>query len=209
MRDAIAALPELMLYSAGTRVFLSDKVDSHTMSAEDVAVKVRGVRGVKSAFVLDDATVKEIFDEEDSVVDTTFGMKMDNRALAECKKRSCHICVFCDSLFEVPVDHVMTMEDGDGRMVGFDIPKGREDEFRGRDDIIFLSDDFALSADAGMENLRVVMLPQKVVCVGEADGIRDPVLYYPVTTTDIRLKERFGIPDSRDTASSMLSFDII
>ncbi|UAL07338.1 MAG: hypothetical protein KRP56_05760 [Candidatus Methanogranum gryphiswaldense] len=178
------------------------------MDIDKIMVTLSSASGIRKVIVPDKDVVEEIFDREGCIEDTTFGMPMDNRALAACKERSMHIVVFCDYNFEVPTDHVMTMEDDRGNIVGFDIPAGKQEEYIDRTDIVWLSDDFVLSTNADSDIAKVVMHPQKVRCIGEGEGVRDPIIFYPATTTDVFLKERFGVDiNSANIASALLSFN--
>lgn len=164
--------------------------------------------GIISVVVPDGPVLNEIFEMEACIEDTSFGMPMDNRALEVCKNRSMHVIVFCEYTFEPPTDHVMIMEDENGNMVGFDIPVGRQEEYIDRTDIVMLSDDFALLANAESEIAKVVMLPQDAKCIGAEEGIRDPVIFYPATTTDMYIKDKYGVDISAShIASALISFD--
>ncbi len=177
------------------------------MDVREISALLNSMPGVHKAVVPDNDVINEVFRREASIEDTTFGMPMDNRALKTCMKRSLHVVIFCDYVFELPTDHVMTMEDCDGNLVGYDIPVGKQEEYIDRTDIVWLSDDFVLLTGVGDID-RVVMLPQKATCIGCAEGVSDPVIFYPATTTDIFLKDVFGMDKSTPSiASALISFN--
>ena len=179
------------------------------MGAAEIAELLKTKKGVHGAHILDGELLKEAFDEEKQVTESSFGMPLVNRALEECLKKHVFVCLFCDYGFELPTDHVMIMEDGNGNIVGFDIPPGQCDQYTDRADITYLSDDFVMLPEAACDEIRIVMLPQKVKCIDEKNGVKDPVLFYPATTTDGILKKRFGIdPASSDLASVIMAFDL-
>lgn len=179
------------------------------MVLEDFLRYVKELNGVLDAFIPDDSTMESIFALESNVEDTSFGTPMDNRALAESKKRLKHIIVFCNYAFSVPTDHVMVMEDADGCIVGFDIPPGKQEEYIDRTDLVWLSDDFVLVMN-GKDMAKVVMLPQKLDFVNGKYDVDNAILFYPVTTTDIFLKEKFKMDKSSPSiASAVLSFDVV
>lgn len=180
------------------------------MTLKNVLEAVLRAPGIHQAFLVEKDVIEEVFRQEDVVEDTTFGMPLDNRALKACRERSGHIIVFCDYSFELPTDHLIIMEDESGNLIGFDIPVGKKGEYEGRTDLVWLSEDFALNMDADCDVATVVMLPQKVGCVNEVDGARDPVLLYPSTTTDMYIRDRLGVnPESPDIATAILSFHIV
>lgn len=183
-------------------------MNTESMDPKAIAEKLMNAPGIHLAVVPDDDVLNELFAREDDIVDTTFGMPIDNRALAACRGRSKHVVIFCDYTFEVPDGHVMMMEDENGKTVGFDIPSGKAEEYIDRTDLVWLSDDFVLLTTTGSDIAKVVMLPQKARCIGEKDGVKDAVLFYPATTTDMFLKKRFGVDtDTPSIASALLSFD--
>jgi len=56
----------------------------------------------------------------------------------------------------------------------------------------------------------MVMLPQKVKSIGEKEGVKNAVLLYPSTTTDLILRKYYGIsPGEPDIASAILAFDVV
>jgi hypothetical protein len=85
------------------------------------------------------------------------------------------------------------------------------DKFKDDKNVIFLSEDFVLypdRTDAG--DVIMVMLPQKVTVVGEAEGVKDAVLIYPATTADLMLRKHFKVPlGGGAVASAILAFDVI
>lgn len=181
------------------------------MGIEEVLSKICEDKDVNSAFFIDEDFYRDVIAEEGSVIESSFGMPLANRALEEVQKRRAAVCIFCYSTFEPPSSHVMIMEDGNGNVVGHDVPKCMCDQYKDDPDVFWLCEDFAMYPHkAETEEMIMVMLPQKAKCVGEGEGVKDPVLMYPATTTDILLRQRFGVSlnDSR-IASAILAFDIL
>lgn len=160
------------------------------MSMEDAVRRLEKVAGVHRVVVPEERVLEEALRMEDGVTDVTFGMPLENRALSECRKRDARICVFCDHSFEHPYEHVITMEDASGRMVAFDIPHGKRGDYDGRADIVWLSDDFAMLIDG--DATKVVMHPQKLSCIGVAEGVCNAMVFYPATTTFEFLSRKLG-----------------
>ena len=175
------------------------------MTEEDIARRLKTVAGVHDAIAPPRDVLAEAFSMEAGIGDTTFGMPLENRALEECIRRDACVCVLCDHSFEKPTDHVMTMEDCNGRMVAYDIPAGRKGDYAEKKNLIWISDDFVMEADG--EAVKMVMLPQRTRCICEADGVRDAVIFYPATTTDAYLRKQLGYMnnDSR-LATALVAF---
>jgi len=180
------------------------------MGVEEVISKLCKDAAIKAAFPLDGDFFREVVEEEGAVDECTMGMPLDNRALEAVKKKKSAVCIFCYGTFEVPTDHVMMMEDGCGNIVGHDVPSCLMCKYKDDPDIVWLCDDFAMYPHkACSQEMIMVMLPQKAKCVGKEEGVRDPVLLYPATSTDILLRKHFGIPiDDPKIASAIIAFDI-
>ena len=180
------------------------------MGMEEVLSKLCKDKAVKAAFPLEGEFFKEVVEEEGGIIECSFGMPMANRALDAVKKKKFAVCVFCWGTFEVPTDHVMMMEDGCGNIVGHDVPSCLMCKFKDDPDIVWLCDDFAMYPHkAASEEVIMVMLPQRARCVGKEEGVKDPVLLYPATTTDLLLRKHFGISvDDPKIASAILAFDM-
>ena len=176
---------------------------------KDVLTKLGSNPAVKAAFSLEGEFYIDVIAEESSVIEGSMGMPLVNRALEEVRKRRTAVCVFCYGAFEVTTGHIMTMEDKSGNVIGHDVRGCMLDELRDDPNIIWLCDDFAIYPDKiETQEIFMVMLPQRVCSIGEKEGVRDPVILYPATTTDIMLKMHFGIPlNDPGVASAIIAFD--
>jgi hypothetical protein len=179
------------------------------MTISKILEKLKSADGIVEAFVLEGDVLKTVLEEE-GAVDTSIGMPMENRALEECIKKNTKVCVFCRYSFEQPTEHVMIMEDGNGNIVGHDIPIGSKDDPVSDPDAVWLSEDFVMFPGLmTADEVKVVMLPQKISTVNETDGAKDPMILYPAPTTDEILRKHFGIDvEDPDIASALIAFDI-
>jgi hypothetical protein len=178
------------------------------MGLEEVLAKLGSENAVKGAFPLEGEFYKEVIEEEGSVTEGSMGVPLVNRALEEVLKRDIVVCMFVEGSYDAPTDHLMLMEDLCGNLIGHDVPASKMDEFKNNPDIVWLCDDFAIYPGRGeLHDIVMVMLPQKATSVGEKEGVKDPVLLYPATTTDIMLREHFGISPSAKVASAILAFN--
>jgi len=179
------------------------------MGMDDVIAKLLADKSIIAAFPLEGAIYGEAVAEERGIVESSWGMPLVNKALEEVLERGAAVCVFCDSAFEPNDGHIMVMMDGEGNVVGHDVPPCMMDSLRDDPDVFWLCDDFAMYPErAGTQEMAIVMLPQRVRVVGAAEGAGDPVLLYPATTTDIMLRRHFGMPmDDPRVASAIIAFD--
>jgi len=164
---------------------------------------------VKAAHVLEGEFYDRVMKEEGSVKECAFGMPFVNRALEEVCKRTVSLCLFTSGNFEDVTEHIMILEDAHGNIVGHDVPKCMADDFKDNEDIIWLSEDFALYTSANLFKANMVMLPNNAKFIGENEGVKDPVMLYPATTTDILLKEHFGVSVNERIWTAILAFDIL
>jgi len=177
---------------------------------EEIIAKIGSNKSVKAVFLLEGDIYDEAIEEESSVLDTSMGMPLVNRALDEVRKRKCAVCLFCDGPLETPTGHVMVMEDVFGNVVGHDVPACMLDKFKDDPDIMWLCDDFAMfPGRAKTFDMVMVMLPRHTKTVGVDEGAKDPVILYPATTTDMILRKHFKMPHDPRLASAILAFDII
>lgn len=180
------------------------------MSLDDILKKLESDDAVKGAFHLDGELYKKVIAEESSVTTSSMGMPLVNRALEATLKRDTAVCVFCTDGFEIPIEHTMILEDGDGNRIGHDVPVCMIDDFKDDTEIFWLCDDFAVYPNRQTsDETLMVMLPLTARSIGEQDGAKDPIILYPATTTDIILKEHFGIPLDSHLASAIVSFNLI
>ena len=179
------------------------------MGLKEVLDVLGSVNAVRSAFVLEGEFYERVMKAEGSVTECAFGMPFINRALEEVCKRSVSLCLFTSGNFEDVTEHIMILEDAHGKIVGHDVPKCMAGDYKDNEEIIWLSEDFALYPNADMWKVNMVMLPNKAKFVGEKEGVRDPVMLYPATTTDILLKEHFGVPLNERICTAILAFDIL
>lgn len=180
------------------------------MGMDEIIAKLGSDKAVKAVFPLVGEFYKEVIKEESSVIESTMGMPLINRALEEVLKREVAVCVFCGYAFETPTDHVMVMEDACGNMVGHDVPARMFDDYKDNPDLFWLCEDFVVYPNKAMDDIAIVMLPHRAQCVGEKEGAKDPTLLFPATTTDILLRKHFGVPlDDPGLASAILAFDIL
>ncbi|MBR3477295.1 MAG: hypothetical protein IKH39_09160 [Candidatus Methanomethylophilaceae archaeon] len=163
------------------------------MEDEKLLNKILSAKGALQAFVADEETFNQVCSLEDGVIDTSFGMPIENRALEACKGCQKRLVLFCTIAFEPPDCHVMTMEDVNGKLVGFDVPDCMREKYSSDPDLIWMGEDFAISPDADIGECTMVMLPQELKCLGEEEGVKRAVLLYPALDADVYLKKKYGV----------------
>ncbi len=180
------------------------------MSDDKIIDKLMAAKGARAAFPADEETFDMVCRLEDGITDTTFGMPMENRALKACIGSQDRAVFFCDYSFEPPECHVMIMEDSNGKMVGFDVPDCLREKYSSDPDLVWMGEDFAIDPAADMGECTMVMLPQELKCLGEAEGVKRAVILYPALEADQYLKKKYGIDlDDPQVASAIVGYDLI
>ncbi len=148
-------------------------------------------------------------EKDDMCVDTSFGMTIDNKAMDACLSCDFVLCVYVNTFFEKPDDIIMMMQDPFGNIVGHSVAQSQMNDFSGREDLIWLSDDFVLYPDVEMkESTILVMLPQIYKGFSEQDGVSEAVIFYPATTTDFIIKEKYGGFDDPNIATLLMGIKL-
>ena len=175
-------------------------------SISEVVGKLGSMPQIVSVYIPDESDIRTFYEEE-SRVSTISDMPMENEAMAVSKSRKHHlIVVFTEGLGNSP-HHEVVMKDGDGNLVGWDVPPGLEYEVEGRDDLVWMSEDFVIDPSAMEGEIRVVLVAQRLTVIGEDDGVRDPVAMFPSPSTDMMIRERYGITLDSRCATAIVGFD--
>lgn len=165
------------------------------------------LNGVSAFSFLNDDIFNEICDSERGVI-VSGGMEYDNRALDACYQKDALMCIFCDGLVEEQKEISMVMMDDFGNITGNDVPLCMMDEYRGRKDVIWLSENFVLYTKAKqLSESRIVMLPRRFHAFSNLEGISDPICFYPNITSDVILKNRFLDKCDPNMCSLIIGFD--
>ena len=176
------------------------------MNEETVLAELRSLPNMIKCRVPDKRDLERVFREE-AEAKTSSGMPLENRALAECMGRRNHIFAgFRDEFDPVPYVSVQ-MEDADGNIVGQQIPISDRPKYEGREDLVWLSDDFWMDTAAMGGEIKVVLVPQHLTVIGGGDGISDPVAMYPSPPADSIMRGVLGVGDDPSTATAVIGYN--
>ncbi len=179
------------------------------MSVDRIIEALGKHRGVKQIMLLDEDLAETIKDEESQVV-SSFGTPIENEAMDECLSKEVRLCIYCDYSFEHPDDSIMFMMDGDGKIVGQDVADSKRSQFEGKEDIMWLSEDFVLYTGADMgADIRMIMVSQRYHGFSEEDGVSDAVVFFPATSTDCIIKSRYGYPQDQQIATAIMGLSLM
>ena len=156
---------------------------------------ILSIEGTVDAYIMDDELSSEILAEERSVRSLT-GMDVINRGYEEAMDRMCRVCMIVGGIGEgvssgaVRIDRSpAVMVNGRGDIVGMTLSEEEIPVYIGRDDIVWVSDDFILFIDAEHDSrdhfeLQSSSLPY----LNEMDGVSDSIMAFPCTGSDMILR---------------------
>jgi len=177
-------------------------------SVPRVLDKLRAIPSVERAEELGESLFTRMCGEE-SEVSTSSGMPLENRALKETMSRREHVCVLFGKPFDTPDHHEVLMMNEKDQIVGFDVPAGMRSKYEGREDLVWMSEDFAMDPNSIGGEIRVVLVAQELSCIGKEDGAERPVAMYPSPSTDMLLRSALSFDRSGKYATAVVSFDTL
>ncbi len=178
------------------------------MDADGFLDWLRVQRGVARAEEMPPGLLESVRLEESTVM-SAFGTPVDNSGLRDCLARGRVFIAFVGSDFWVPPTTTMILRDSSGEEIGRDIPYSRIQEYSGRPDLIFISDNFVMRTDGGMGDAPYMeMLSQDYR--GEDGSILEScsaVLWFPSPSSSAIIHRTMGQPDE-GLATAMIGIDL-
>ncbi len=179
------------------------------MTAEDVMASLRANRGVLAAHWLDGDRFARFCAEERKVQSSVSGIPVDNEAFEQTRRRDRHVCLMLRRGSECYRTACVQMKNESGDVVGFYATPETKEELIQREELVWISDDFALDPTKNGGDIRVVLPPIGTDIIGEAEGARDVILMSPSPSTDWELRIMFGMDSSRAFSTAVLSYNEI
>lgn len=171
-----------------------------------VAEKLRSFPQIFAFFIPTEEELERFFQLE-GTMSTSSGMPLINLSLDEAMKRKHHICIAQKEMIDPGIHHNMTMIDSDGKTIGFDVPEELEYEVEGRDDLVWLSEDFVLDPNASVGEVSMVLHPFPIEVIGNEEGACNAILMFPAAPTDDLMRDTYGLEHTKEYSFAMLSFD--
>jgi len=166
------------------------------------------VEGAVDAVVFDENLADRIRDEEETVKSMA-GPDVINKAYTETYNRSVKICVFCDRKISTHDGSSLTLEDPEGHIMGMTLTKSMIEEYKDRQDVLWISDDFIMFPEVPARGgERFILHPMKFPILDEKDGCYDVVVASPAPSSDIIIKRHYGVSLKEDLATMIVGFNI-
>ena len=168
---------------------------------------IRGLRGVFHAFYLDKEILGEL-EKEEAKVRAMGNIEVDNQGFKQALERDSVICIVKDPRFRPPPVPTVILVSGEGNVIGEEVLPFTAHKYTARDDVVWLSDGFVLfptvSASGGEQ---FVMPPVSFPELNESNGCKDVISCSPAPTSDLMIKNHYGLVDNPKLASVLVAFN--
>ncbi|MBO4552746.1 MAG: hypothetical protein J5673_06060 [Candidatus Methanomethylophilaceae archaeon] len=169
---------------------------------------IRTVNGVLDAYEMDDEVSNAVSDVEKSVRTRT-NHDYKNVGYDFAMERKHRICVFYDDTYIFGVRSVLKLMTSDGTIMGTNLTPDEIPEYRKRDDVLFVSEDFVVFTNIiGKGEEVFVLYPFEIHEIEEnVPGTKNVIGSSPTTSSDDVLKQRFGKPAVKGMYTMIIAFD--
>lgn len=167
---------------------------------------VRGLKGVKHAFYLDDPILDSL-KEEEAKVRGSANIPVRNDGFFEALRRQKVICIV-KSQFRPPPEPTVVLESGDGKRLGEEVFPWTRKQYSERKDVVFMQDSFVLFPyvkSSGGEYF--IMPPVSFPELNESNGCYNVVSCSPAPTCDAAIRAYAGLPEDTKLASILVAFN--
>lgn len=178
----------------------------------DIVPKVidylKTVTGVLDAFEMDDDISHRIWEIESSIR-TKNDDNYKNIGYDVAMERKHRICVFYDDTYVFGFRSILKLMDSEGTILGTNLRPDEIDDYRKRDDVIWVSEDFVVFPYIqGKGEESFVLLPFPIKEIEEnVQGTSSVIGTSPTTSSDDALKNRFGKPIVKGMYTLVVAFD--
>ncbi|MDR2866183.1 MAG: hypothetical protein LBV13_02100 [Methanomassiliicoccaceae archaeon] len=176
---------------------------------DDLPVEIiKGLRGVLNAFYLDKNILSILKDEEASVVKATMDVGVTNEGFNEALLREKVICVVKDTRFRPPPAPTVILRGNDGALLGEEVFPHTMHLYEGREDLIWMGDGFVVFPHIEVKGgEKFVMPPIAFPELNEGNGCTDVISCSPAPTSDLKIKNYYGLKDDPRLATILVAFN--
>ena len=169
---------------------------------------LKTVDGVLDAFVMDDDISNKIWDIERSVT-TTIDSDYKNVGYDMAMERGHRICLFYDDTYIFGIRSKLKLMSSDGTVMGFTLHPDEIEQYKGKDDIIWVSEDFIVFPDiVGSGDEVFVLYPSEIhEMEDDVPGVKNAIGTSPTMSSDTLLKTTFNKPMVKGIYTFIIAFD--
>jgi len=177
------------------------------VAVKDVLEMLRKMDGTQHVFELNGKAKGKLIEIEDSIRGT-LGIKCANKGVEECLKREHVVVVIKDSRFRPPPDPTVLLVDYDGQILGMEIFPHQRKQFEGREDVLFLSQDFIVFADRKARRGECFLMPPVAFPeLEEMPNTRNVISCSPSPLGDMFVRGVHDLVDDPKLASILIGWD--
>ncbi len=168
---------------------------------------LRSMDGVEKAFLLDQEILERLRQEEKGVK-AIMDISVRNDGFNAALEREHVACIIKNTRFRPPPEPTVLLQDDEGTVMGIEVFPHTRGEYDEREDVFWLSEDFVVFP--GVKAARqefFVMPPVSFPELDESLGCRDVVSCSPSPTSDVMIKEHYGLEDDPRLASILVAFN--
>lgn len=175
---------------------------------DEVIEVLRNLEGVIEAFALKAETRKQLKDIE-SGVKATLDIEVKNTGLDECLRREHVVGIIKDKRFRPPPSPTVLLVGDNGAILGEEVLPGLRSNYEGKQDLIFLSDDFVIYTDRKPTRREFFLMPPiSFPEIERIPGIENVVSCSPTALGDVLVRTSHELEDDPKLASVLIGFDI-
>ena len=180
----------------------------HMDQVTELMEYLRTVEGVIDVFEMDDTISNEIWDIEKSVR-TTVRNEYKNVGFDIAMQRGHRLCVFYNDTYIFGKRSIVKLMSSDGTIMGTSLHPDEIESYKGRDDIIWISEDFIVFPHiVGSGEEAFVLYPIDIPEIHECVPCCCNVIgTSPTMSSDAALKDRFDKPNVSGIYTMVIAFD--
>lgn len=170
---------------------------------------LRNSQGVIGAYIMDDDVSKSVLDVESSIR-TRSNHEYRNVGYTMALNRQYRVCVFYSGVYVFEKRALVKLMTSDGTIMGTSLYPSQIEEYKKKDNLIWISEDFVVFTDiVGKGEEEFVLFPFDLPELEEAvPGCKNAIGVSPTTSSDMVLKEKAGIPITKEIFTSIVAFNI-
>lgn len=151
-------------------------------------------KGIEGVFIPDDILLKRLFDEESGTSAAGGAMRYDPVGMRDCLSMDTVLIMRCGEGFDYPAFLRMEMVDDSETVIGHNINSDEVESYKGRDDIIWISDNFIMYAErVTHHDASMRMYSQDYHVDDICDGMVARI-YYPTMSSCAIVDSVYGEP---------------
>ncbi len=175
---------------------------------ENVISYIKEQSGTIGVFEMDD-DVSEGVDAIEKSIKTRTNHDYVSIGYDMAMERDHRLCLFINKEFKRDFRTRLVLKTSDGTIMGMNLMHDEIEEYRKRDDVLFISDDFIVFPERrGKGDEMFVLYPYEFDELTEmVPGCTDAIGFFPTPSSDAYLKECFGFPIDRYIFSTIIAFN--